>query len=135
MPIASVASLLQLLDQYGLIGPEKQSELQRLAQKHGKDLRGFARELLQRGWLTPYQINQLIQENGASLVVGAYVILERLGSGGMGNVFKARHKKLRRVVALKVIHSDKLENRALVKRFQREILVAAKLDHPNIVHA
>ena len=52
--------------------------------------------------------------------VGTYVVLERLGSGGMGNVFKARHQKLGRIVALKVIQRDKLDNPAVVKRFLRE---------------
>ncbi len=53
----------------------------------------------------------------------------------MGNVFKARHQKLGRVVAVKFIHRNKLDNSAVVKRFRREIEVAAQLDHPNIVHA
>jgi WD40 repeat protein len=135
MPITSVAGLVRLLEQYGLIDPERRPQLARLAQTGPKGPRGFARELLQRGWLTAYQINQLFQDNGESLLLGSYVILERLGSGGMGNVFKARHQKLGRVVAVKVIHRDKLGNVNVVKRFDREIKVAGQLDHPNIVHA
>ena len=135
MPIASVAALLHLLDEYGLVDPEQRPHLAKLAQTGPKDPRAFAREVLQRGWLTPYQINQLFQDNGASLLLGSYVVLERLGSGGMGNVFKARHQKLGRIVALKLIHRDKLDNPAVVKRFLREIRVAAQLDHPHIVHA
>jgi len=135
MPIASIAAFLHLLDQYGLVDSERRPQLVQLAQAGPKDARAFAKELLQRGWLTPYQVNQLAQDNGASLLLGSYVVLERLGAGGMGNVFKARHQKLGRVVALKVIHRDKLNNPAVVKRFEREIRVAGQLDHPNIVHA
>jgi tRNA A-37 threonylcarbamoyl transferase component Bud32 len=135
MPIASVAALLRLLDEYGLVDPEQQPHLAKLAQTGPGDPRAFARELVQRGLLTPYQINQLFRDNGASLLLGSYVVLERLGSGGMSNVLKARHQKLGRIVALKIIHRDKLNNPAVVKRFLREIRVAAQLDHPHIVHA
>jgi serine/threonine protein kinase len=135
MPIASVAALLHLLDEYGLVDPEQRPHLAALGQAGPRDPRAFAREVVQRGWLTPYQINQLFQDNGASLLLGSYVVLERLGKGGMGNVFKARHQKLGRVVALKIIQRDKINNPAAVKRFLREIRVAGKLDHPHIVHA
>jgi serine/threonine-protein kinase len=135
MPIASVAALLRLIDEQGLVEPEQRPALAKLAQAGPREPRAFARELLRCGWLTPYQINQLFQDNGAPLLMGTYVVLERLGSGGMGNVFKARHQKLGRVVALKLIQRDKLDNPAVVKRFLREIRAAAKLDHPHIVHA
>jgi len=135
MPITTVAALVQLLEQYGVVEPEHRAQVAELARSGPKDPRGFARELLQHGWLTPYQVNQLFQDNGVSLLLGSYVVLERLGSGGMGNVFKARHQKLGRVVAVKFIHRNKLDNPSVVKRFHREIQIAAKLDHPNIVHA
>ncbi|MBA4182179.1 MAG: hypothetical protein C0506_16455, partial [Anaerolinea sp.] len=60
---------------------------------------------------------------------------ERLGEGGMGTVFKARHRKLGRVVAVKRIRKERLGNSAAVRRFHREIRAAAQLDHPNIVRA
>jgi WD40 repeat protein/serine/threonine protein kinase len=101
---------------------------------HGKP-RELAGELIRLGWLTPYQANQLLQGHGASLLLGSYVLLQRLGEGGMGQVFKARNWKLGRVVALKVIRKEWLTNEAAVRRFRREILAAAQLSHPNIVHA
>jgi serine/threonine protein kinase len=63
------------------------------------------------------------------------VLLERLGEGGMGTVYKARNWKLGQVVALKLIRPERLKSANGVRRFQREIRAAAQLDHPNIVHA
>jgi serine/threonine protein kinase len=64
-----------------------------------------------------------------------YDILDFLGAGGMGSVFKARHRLMSRLVALKVIHPDWAGEPAMVERFAREIRAAARLCHPNIVAA
>jgi tRNA A-37 threonylcarbamoyl transferase component Bud32 len=65
--------------------------------------------------------------------LAGYEILEPLGEGGMGRVFKARHGRLNRVVALKVIRTEQLVNPHAVRRFQREARAAARLAHPNIM--
>jgi serine/threonine protein kinase len=65
--------------------------------------------------------------------IGAYRILEQLGTGGMATVFKAYHAALDRFVAIKVIHPAFKGDADFLKRFQREARVVAKLDHPNIV--
>ena len=62
-----------------------------------------------------------------------YRILEFLGAGGMGTVFKAEHRLMERVVALKIIRKDRLSNPDSVARFRREARAAARLSHPNIV--
>jgi hypothetical protein len=64
-----------------------------------------------------------------------YRILEVLGQGGMGTVYKAQHRLMERLVALKVIDRGLTGNPAVVERFRREVKAAAQLNHPNIVHA
>jgi WD40 repeat protein/serine/threonine protein kinase len=97
--------------------------------------RALARELIGRGWLTPYQVNQLFLGRGAELLLGSYLLLERLGEGGMGLVFKARNWKVGTHVAVKIIRKERLNSADAVRRFQREIRLASRLSHPNIVAA
>jgi len=65
--------------------------------------------------------------------IGPYQLLEKIGEGGMGTVFKAYHPALDRYVALKIIHPAHREDSTFAARFQREARVVAKLEHPNIV--
>ena len=133
MAIATAAELVAALGQ--LLQPTQLQEVARKIEGKKIDARTLAQKLIQTGWLTPYQVNQLLQGKGKDLVLGSYVVLERLGEGGMGEVFKARHQKMGRVVAVKLIRKERLANEAAVKRFHREIRSAAQLSHPNVVHA
>ena len=62
-----------------------------------------------------------------------YKIIESIGVGGMGEVYKAIHETLDRVVALKVIHPELLSNAEIIKRFYKEAKIQAQMTHPNIV--
>jgi serine/threonine-protein kinase len=135
MPIESVAALVEVLGRHSLLSPDQLAEITGALQARCADAKALAKELLRRGWLTPYQANQLLQGHGDDLVLGPYLLLERLGEGGMGQVFKARNSKLGRLVALKVIHPECLADPDSVRRFQREIRAGAQLDHPNVVRA
>ncbi len=64
-----------------------------------------------------------------------YKILEQIGVGGMGSVYKAEHRLMRRTVALKLVHPWLLTNPQAVERFEKEVRLAARLSHPNIVLA
>ncbi|HEY7315917.1 MAG TPA: bifunctional serine/threonine-protein kinase/formylglycine-generating enzyme family protein [Gemmataceae bacterium] len=131
----SISDFLDELRKWGLLDS---IHLEELSQKlQGRDLgpRTLACELIERGWLTPFQANQIHLGRGQDLLLGSYVLLERLGEGGMGTVFKARDGKLDRVVAIKLIRKERLNNTNSIRRFQREIRAAALLRHPNIVHA
>src|SRR5262249_3749592 len=72
---------------------------------------------------------------GHELVLSQYILLERLGTGARGAVFKARHQKMDRLVALKVLKPDASKDPEGVQRFYREIEVASQMSHPTIVHA
>ena len=67
--------------------------------------------------------------------LGQYEVLERIGRGGMGTVYKARHPRLKRLVAIKVLPGDRLRDPQAVARFQREMEAVGQLDHPHVVRA
>lgn len=95
----------------------------------------LAHELVRHNRLTAYQIDEICAGRGASLVLGNYVILDRLGQGGMGLVLKAEHRRMERLVAIKVLSPKVIRSPAALARFQREVKMAACLRHPNIVRA
>jgi WD40 repeat protein/serine/threonine protein kinase len=128
-------TLFERLRESGLLEPAQLEELERLPEARDADPRPLGRLLLQRGLLTRFQINQLAVGRGKELVLGSYVLLDRLGEGGMGQVYKAQHRRMNRVVALKVIRKDRLRSPDAVKRFYQEVQAAAQLHHPNIVLA
>lgn len=100
-----------------------------------RDSQGLARELVRTKKLTLFQANALNAEKPQSLTLGNYVIQEQIGAGGMGMVFKAEHRRMKRTVAVKVLPPAALKNPAVLKRFHREVEAVAKLMHPNIVAA
>ncbi|MBY0524337.1 MAG: serine/threonine protein kinase [Gemmataceae bacterium] len=134
-PAISVGALVDLLRRHHLLTPEQLDELSRTPQAFPSESKALTKTLLQRGWLTPYQANQLVPGNVGELVLGSYILLERLGAGGTGQVFKARHQRLDRVVALKLIRRELLTEPEVVARFYREMQLVSQLDHPNVIHA
>lgn len=93
----------------------------------------LAREFVRQKKLTRYQAEQIYSGKGKTLVLGNYVVLDKLGQGGMGVVLKAEHKRLKRLVALKVMSASVVKTPDSLKRFHREVEAAAKLRHPNVV--
>ena len=65
--------------------------------------------------------------------ISGYNILEKIGSGGMGEIFLAEHKKLEKKVAIKSLHKNLSTNSLFRKRFSQEAKTLSQLDHPNIV--
>jgi serine/threonine protein kinase len=65
--------------------------------------------------------------------IGHYRIVEKIGEGGMGVVYRAHDERLDRDVAVKVLPKDVAQTRDRLDRFEREARAVAKLDHPNIL--
>ena len=135
MSIASATDLLGSLGRYRLLELARIDELTRKLAGKNADPRALGNKLIELGWLTAYQVNQVLQGRGQDLVLGPYVVLERLGEGGNGQVFRARHQTLQREAALKILRPELLADAETVARFYREIEVVSQISHPNIVHA
>lgn len=111
-------------------------ELHRLVvTSEAEDADSFAKELIERDTLTAYQARALSRGRWKGLVLGNYVIVEKLGKGGMGQVYKARHDRMGRTVCLKVLRSSGRRSPEIVERFRREIKTVSALSHPNFVVA
>jgi eukaryotic-like serine/threonine-protein kinase len=117
----------------GLLKTQHLEELETWARATHPDVRAVARELNRRAWLTAFQIKEIFKGHGRDLSLGRYVLLDLLGEGGMGRVYKAHDTRLGRDVALKIIRKEKLKHPAAETRFKHEIEALAKMRHPNVV--
>jgi serine/threonine protein kinase len=97
--------------------------------------RVIARYLVEEGVLTRFQAEHLLAGRTNGFMLGQYRILDEVGRGGMGRVFKAEHTTMRRVVALKVLAAHLTRTERARQLFQREVRAAARLVHPHIVTA
>jgi serine/threonine protein kinase len=134
MVLNGPARLIDSLRRLPLLPSAQCQVLDDLAARYPDD-KALAAELVGRGWLTEFQVRELLAGRGSRLVLGPYLILERLGQGGMGQVFKARHLKMGRLVALKLLRRELRADAESVQRFHREVEAIAQCSHPNIVHA
>ncbi|WP_417391050.1 protein kinase domain-containing protein [Gimesia sp.] len=85
--------------------------------------------------VTKLQAQLVYQGKGDRLLLGNYLILDKIGAGGMGDVYLAEHRRMERRVALKTLPAAMTRDTQSILRFQREVKAAAKLTHPNIVTA
>ena len=134
MADASVASFLAGLREYDLLTPAQWQQLGDVPE----DFQTLARALTCRQWLTEYQVNEIKGGRAAELTWGPYVVLDRLGDGGTGRLFKARHRFRERLAAVKVLREDLFspsdQAGPLLDRFRREPrALAALLAHPHVV--
>ena len=129
----TVDSFVAALRRCGLFPVEEVDSL--LSDLKADDSTSIAKQLIRQGKLTPFQARVLLKGRGKGLVLGNYVLLEKLGQGGMGNVFKAKHRRLGRVVCVKVMNSAGRKSPNMMKRFRNEARTVAALSHPNFVVA
>jgi serine/threonine-protein kinase len=131
--IATTADFRSALRRFSLLTPGQIEALDGDAALRPSDPQALAKELMQRGWLTPYQVNQIFLDQAQELVLASYVLLDRIGQGAMGQIFRARHQTMNRIVAIKVLRKERLANPDSVQRFKREIRAAGQLAHPRFV--
>ena len=125
------------LVKHGVIHKDEiDSALEKYPESAGLEDRDALGDFLEQiGLITAFQAGELRNKRIADLVMDNYLILDRLGEGGMGTVFRARHKRMRRVVAIKVLNPEIQENPDHLQRFQREIETLARLNHPGVIQA
>ena len=136
MPL-NIPELVQRIDASGLMSAESVREFVSSlpAEQQPLDGDGLLQVLLSHERLNRFQAAELLVGPSQPLVLGNYTLIELLGRGGMGLVYKAMHRRMDRVVALKVLSPEAVKTQTLVERFHREVKAVAKLSHPNIVTA
>src|ERR1043166_9233204 len=131
---ATLEQFVKQLTDSGIISPGKVENFVP-PKAHPKDADELARELVKQNVLTKFQATQVSAGKVKSLILGGYTIVDKIGAGGMGQVFKALHRKMDRTVAIKMLPAAMTKDAAALARFEREVRAAAKLEHPNIVAA
>ena len=99
----------------------------------GVDVEKLARELVRQQKLTRFQASVIFRRQARGLRFGDFLVLDKIGSGGMGQVFKAENRRTREIVALKLLRASYTKSQNAVTRFYREAGMAARLKHPNLV--
>jgi serine/threonine protein kinase len=97
------------------------------------DARPHAQALVNAGHLTAFQAEEVLAGRARRLRLGPYLLLERLGAGGAGRVYKARHRLMGHLVALKVV--GRAGRRGRLACLRREARALSGLSHPNVVAA
>ncbi len=129
--------LLPVIRDSGILAEKQLAEIRMkiVRGEYPTDSIELAERLVRDEVVTPYQAKRFLSNRSNGLIVGRYVILDRIGSGSMGRVYKAHHVMMDRIVALKIISPEISSNERVVARFQREMKLVGRLDHPNVVRA
>ncbi len=130
----TLETVVNQLSASGVVAPGK---LERFLPPHASpgDAQALLDSLVKQKHLTPYQAGRVQAGEAHRLILGGYTLLDTLGAGGMGQVFKAEHRRMKRLVAIKMLPAGLMKDPAAVARFEREVEAAARLEHPNIVAA
>jgi serine/threonine-protein kinase len=114
------------------------TERKKLAVKEKEPTKSLLEIMVEAKVLTRSQVTRLMQESGEDkrkFQIPGYQMIQKLGKGSMGVVFKAKQISVDRVVAIKILLDPLAQNREFIKRFEREAMIAAKLSHNNVVNA
>jgi serine/threonine-protein kinase len=129
VPLAFLCSLRDS----GLLSDDQLAHVQRLLP--GTDFPTLEALLLETGWLTPYQLKRIADDEPRGLILGQYRIVDQLGEGGFGKVYKAVHAIMDRLAAVKVSNTKWVQESEARELFLREVVAATRLTHPNIALA
>ena len=118
---------IQTLSESGLMTAEEtQSIIGRVPAKDKPETgEQLAKLLCREGKLTKFQAEAIYRGKPKGLVLGDYALLEHIGQGGMGQVFKAQHRRMKRIVALKKLPPELTKSPEAIGRFQQEVEAAA----------
>ncbi len=117
-------------DAWDELSPQNRAQISAAA-----DLPALVDALTAKRLLTPYQAIRVRAGAVNGLVLGNYRVLEKIGTGGMGVVFRGEHLTFRTPVAIKALYVEGQKHRRSVDRFFLEVRAVATLKHPNIVAA
>lgn len=132
---ATLDEFLTLVQRSGLVpSPRLDAFVRDLAPKL-REPRQLAEMAVRGGLLTHFQADQLLQGKWKGFTIGKYRVLERIGFGGMGQVYLCEHERMKRRVAIKVLPAATANEPGTLERFEREARLAASLDHRNICRA
>jgi serine/threonine protein kinase len=135
---ATVVEFVELVRKSGLVPASKLDELLSRHRTTGtpQTIDQAAGLLVRDSQLTYFQAKQVKFGRYKRFTIGSkYRLLELIGAGGMGAVYLCEHTLMKRLVALKVLPHEKLDDHSNLERFYREARAVAALDHPNIVRA
>ena len=130
----SLESVVQQLQQIGIVSPEVLADYVSL-KAQSLSVVELLRDLVTKQHLTKFQATQFVEGKGESLILGSYTLIDKIGEGGMGQVYKAEHRRMKRIVAIKTLPRELMSDSGAIARFQREVEAAAKLNHSNVVTA
>ena len=133
-PAAGLDEFLAALHAAELFAPMQQARAEAIATQASTAEEASA-ALIEAGFLTRFQADRLLAGKTDGFHLGPYVILEQIGRGSIGRVFRARHRTMNRPVAVKVVAAELTRTAAARQEFQKAIRAAAQLNHPNIVAA
>jgi len=130
----TVRDFLQFARQSGQLDAARLDDyLEGHAERVPASPRKCAVQMIRAGVMTAFQAEQFLQGKHKGFRLGSYRILDRLGSGGAGLVYLARHEVLGKRFAIKVLPQACADDPVVIERFRREARAAAILDHPNVV--
>ncbi|HMP60948.1 MAG TPA: protein kinase [Gemmatales bacterium] len=138
MQLAKLEPFLDCLRKSGLLDEASVSAYLDWLRQSGmlpSDSKTLAAQMVRDSILSQFQADQLVAGKWRGFHVAKYRVLEKIGIGGMGQVYLAEHKYMKHRVALKVLPRSKSSDPSSLERFYREAKAGAALDHPNLVRS